>query len=121
MQTIVRLSGALLGIVFGFGLGLLILDRTGDLIASGNRPAFLVAIVVAPFSPATSDSLRDPLQALGGGPPVDRAGDFVLGVVAAHRSAMGALIGAPLSQLSARGPSCPSSFAGAGRDHGRGA
>jgi hypothetical protein len=47
MQNIVRLSGALLGIVLGFGLGLLILDRTDDLIDPANRPAFLVAIVVA--------------------------------------------------------------------------
>ncbi len=105
MQTIVRLSGALLGIIFGFGLGLLILDRTGDLIAPANRPAFLVAIVVAAllfgYLAIPYVTLYPTRWAVGRLSDAG-AGDFVLGVVGLLVGLlMGALIGIPLSQLSA--------------------
>jgi uncharacterized protein YacL len=103
MQTIVRLSGALLGIILGFGLGLLILDRTGDLIDPANRPAFLVAIVVAAL---LFGYLAMPYVTLY--PTrwaVDRlseaeAADFVLGVIGLLVGLlMGALIGIPLAAV----------------------
>jgi uncharacterized protein YacL len=103
MQTIVRLSGALLGIILGFGLGLLILDRTGDLIGSPNRPAFLVAIVVATllfgYLAIPYVTLYPTRWAVG---RLSEAGaaEFVLGVAGILIGLlMGALIGIPLSQL----------------------
>lgn len=47
MTKLIQLVGALLGTLLGFGLGLLILERAGDAISSPNRPAFLMAMVVA--------------------------------------------------------------------------
>jgi uncharacterized protein YacL len=47
MTKIIQLVGALLGTVLGFALGLLILARSGDAIGTPNRPAFLMAMVVA--------------------------------------------------------------------------
>src|SRR3990172_5459504 len=47
MTKIIQLVGSLLGTVFGFGLGLLILERASGSISQANKPAFLVAIVVA--------------------------------------------------------------------------
>jgi uncharacterized protein YacL len=47
MTKIIQLVGALLGTVAGFGFGLLILDRGDSLISPANRPAFLMAMVVA--------------------------------------------------------------------------
>jgi uncharacterized protein YacL len=103
MQTIVRLSGALLGIILGFGLGLLILDRTGDLIAPANRPAFLVAIVVAAllfgYLAIPYVTLYPTRWAVG---RLSEAGaaDFVLGVIGLLIGLlMGALIGIPLAAL----------------------
>jgi uncharacterized protein YacL len=103
MQTIVRLSGALLGIVLGFGLGLLILDRTGDLIDPANRPAFLVAMVVAAllfgYLAIPYVTLYPTRWAVG---RLSEAGaaEFVLGVAGLLIGLlMGALIGIPLSQL----------------------
>ena len=103
MQTIVRLSGALLGIVFGFGLGLLILDRTGDLIDPANRPAFLVAIVVAAllfgYLAIPYVTLYPTRWAVG---RLSEAGaaEFALGVAGILVGLlMGALVGIPLSQL----------------------
>ena len=103
MQTIVRLSGALLGIVFGFGLGLLILDRTGELIDPANRPAFLVAIVVAAllfgYLAIPYVTLYPTRWAVG---RLSEAGaaEFVLGVVGVLIGLlMGALIGIPLGGL----------------------
>jgi uncharacterized protein YacL len=103
MQTIVRLSGALLGIFLGFGLGLLIVDRTGDLIGSGNRPAFLVAIVVASllfgYLAIPYITLYPTRWAVGRLSDADAA-DFVLGVSGLLIGLlMGALIGIPLSAL----------------------
>lgn len=103
MQTIVRLAGALLGIILGFGLGLLILDRTGDLIGSPNRPAFLIALVVASllfgYLAIPYVTLYPTRWAVG---RLSEAGaaEFVLGVVGILIGLlMGALIGIPLSQL----------------------
>jgi uncharacterized protein YacL len=103
MQTIVRLSGALLGIILGFGLGLLILDRTGDFIDPGNRPAFLVAIVVAAllfgYLAIPYVTLYPTRWAVG---RLSEAGaaDFVLGVIGLLIGLlMGALIGIPLTAL----------------------
>ncbi|HEX6140313.1 MAG TPA: hypothetical protein VF013_07635, partial [Candidatus Limnocylindria bacterium] len=47
MTKIIQLVGALLGTFFGFGLGLLILERAGDVVSAPNRPAFLMAVVAA--------------------------------------------------------------------------
>ena len=47
MHKVIQLLGALLGALFEVALGLLILDRAPDMIAVPNRPAFLMAIVVA--------------------------------------------------------------------------
>ena len=47
MTKIIQLVGALLGTFFGFGLGLLILDRAPDVVSEPNRPAFLMAVVAA--------------------------------------------------------------------------
>jgi uncharacterized protein YacL len=103
MQTIVRLAGALLGIILGFGLGLLILDRTGDLIGSPNRPAFLIALVVASllfgYLAIPYVTLYPTRWAVG---RLSEAGaaEFVLGVVGILIGLlMGALIGIPLSQV----------------------
>ncbi len=103
MQTIVRLSGALLGIILGFGLGLLVLDRTGDLINPANRPAFLIACVVAallfgylaiPY--ATLYPTRWAVSRLSEA----GAAEFVLGVVGLLIGLlMGALIGIPLAAV----------------------
>ena len=47
MTRIIQLTGALLGTLIGFALGLALLQRAGDLILPANRPAFLTAFVVA--------------------------------------------------------------------------
>ncbi len=47
MTKVIQLVGALLGTLGGFGLGLLVLDRAGRGISDANRPAFLMAMVVA--------------------------------------------------------------------------
>lgn len=103
MQTIVRLSGAFLGIILGFGLGLVILDRAPDLIGGPNRPAFLVAVVVATllfgYLAIPYVTLYPTRWAVG---RLSEAGaaEFVLGVAGILIGLlMGALIGIPLSQL----------------------
>ena len=100
MTKIIQLVGALLGTVPGFGLGLLILSRSGSLIAVPNRPAFLMAMVAAtllfgylsiPY--VTVRPARwavDRLAAAG-------AGEFALGVGAIVVGLlMGVLVGLPL-------------------------
>ena len=47
MTRIIQLTGALLGTLFGFAIGLALLVRFPDLIQPANRPAFLTAFVVA--------------------------------------------------------------------------
>jgi len=103
MQTIVRLSGALLGIILGFGFGLVILDRAPDLIGGPNRPAFLVAVVVATllfcYLAIPYVTLYPTRWAVGRLSEAGAAG-FVLGVAGLLIGLlMGALIGIPLSQL----------------------
>jgi uncharacterized protein YacL len=44
---IIQITGALLGTLLGFALGLALLQRAGDLIEEANRPAFLTAFVAA--------------------------------------------------------------------------
>jgi len=103
MTKIIQLVGALLGTFFGFGLGLLILERAGDGISQANRPAFLVAIVVASllfgYLAIPYITVRPARWA------VDRlaqagAGDFALGVGSIVIGLlMGVLAGIPLSSI----------------------
>lgn len=103
MTRIIQLVGALLGTLLGFGLGLLILDRTGDVVSAPNRPAFLVAVVVAsllfgylaiPY--ITVKPTRWAVDRIGAA----GAGDFALGVAAIVVGLMmGLLLGVPLAAL----------------------
>jgi len=103
MTRIIQLVGALLGTFFGFGLGLLILERAGDVVSAPNRPAFLMAVVAAsllfgylaiPY--ITVYPMRwavDRLAAAG-------AAEYALGVAALVVGLlMGLLVGVPLSAL----------------------
>jgi uncharacterized protein YacL len=103
MHKIIQLLGALVGALFGIALGLLILDRAPDLIAVPNRPAFLMAIVVASL---LFGYLAVPyITVYPTRWAVDRlsranAGEFALGVVAIVIGLlMGLLVGVPLSNL----------------------
>jgi uncharacterized protein YacL len=103
MTRIVQLTGALLGTLFGFALGLALLQRSGDLIQPANRPAFLTAFVVAtllfgylaiPY--VTVYPARRAVEKLSEA----NAGEFALGVLAILVGLlMGVLVGVPLSQL----------------------
>ena len=103
MTKIVQLVGALLGTFFGFGLGLLILERASGSISQANKPAFLVAIVVASllfgYLAIPYITVRPARWA------VDRlaqagAGDFALGVGSIVIGLlMGVLAGIPLSSI----------------------
>ena len=93
----------MLGALFGIALGLLILDRAPDLIAVPNRPAFLMAMVVASL---LFGYLAIPyITVYPTRWAVDRlaqanAGEFALGVIAdRHRPADGRAGGLPLSNL----------------------
>jgi uncharacterized protein YacL len=103
MTRIIQLTGALLGTLIGFALGLALLQRAGGLVDPANRPAFLTAFVVAtllfgylaiPY--ITIYPVRravDKLSEAG-------AGEFALGVTAVVVGLlMGVLIGIPLAQL----------------------
>ncbi|HET7685623.1 MAG TPA: PIN domain-containing protein [Candidatus Limnocylindria bacterium] len=103
MTRIIQLVGALLGTLLGFGLGLLILDRTGDVVSAPNRPAFLMAVVAAsllfgylaiPY--ITVYPTRWAVDRIGAA----GAGDFALGVAAVVVGlVMGLLLGVPLAAL----------------------
>ncbi|HEY4767628.1 MAG TPA: TRAM domain-containing protein [Candidatus Limnocylindria bacterium] len=103
MTKIIQLVGSLLGTVFGFGLGLLILERASGSISQANKPAFLVAIVVASllfgYLAIPYITVRPARWA------VDRlaqagAGDFALGVGSIVIGLlMGVLAGIPLSSI----------------------
>ena len=103
MTTFVRIIGTLVGTVLGFAIGLLVLSRTGDAIAVANRPAFLVAIVVAAllfgYLAIPYLTLYPTRWAVGRLSDVG-AGEFALGVLGALVGLlMGLLIGVPLSAL----------------------
>jgi len=103
MTKIIQLVGALLGTLLGFALGLLILERAGGVISVPNRPAFLVAMVVASllfgYLAIPYVTVRPARWA------VDRlaqagAGEFGLGVAAIVIGLlMGVFAGLPLSSL----------------------
>ena len=103
MTRIIQLTGALLGTLIGFALGLALLQRAGDLIQPANRPAFLTAFVVAtllfgylaiPY--ITIYPVRRAVEKLseaGAGEFALGVGSIVVGLV------MGVLIGVPLAQV----------------------
>jgi uncharacterized protein YacL len=103
MTRIIQLTGAMLGTLVGFALGLALLQRAGDLVLPANRPAFLTAFVVAtllfgylaiPY--ITIYPVRRAVEKLAEA----GAGEFALGVAAILVGlVMGLLIGVPLAQL----------------------
>ena len=103
MHKIIQLLGALIGTLIGFVLGMLILQRAPGLIGDANRPAFLMAMVVAallfgylaiPY--ITVYPTRWAVDRLGQA----NAGEFALGVAAIVIGLlMGLLVGVPLSNL----------------------
>jgi uncharacterized protein YacL len=103
MNKIIQLVGALLGTFFGFGLGLLILNRAPDVVTEPNRPAFLMAVVAASL---LFGYLAIPyITVYPARWAVDRvaqagAAEFALGVSALVIGLlMGLLVGVPLSAL----------------------
>jgi uncharacterized protein YacL len=103
MTKIIQLVGALLGTLFGFGLGLLILERAGSVISVANRPAFLMALVAASL---LFGYLAIPyITVYPTRWAVDRianagAAEYALGVTAVVVGLlMGLLVGVPLSAL----------------------
>jgi uncharacterized protein YacL len=103
MTRIIQLTGALLGTLIGFALGLALLERSGMLIEPANRPAFLTAFVVAtllfgylaiPY--ITIYPARRAVERLSEA----GAGEFSLGVAAIVVGLlMGVLLGFPLAQV----------------------
>jgi uncharacterized protein YacL len=103
MTRIIQLTGALLGTLIGFALGLVLLERSGTLIEPANRPAFLTAFVVAtllfgylaiPY--ITVYPARRAVERLSEA----GAGEFSLGVAAIVVGlVMGLLLGVPLAQV----------------------
>jgi uncharacterized protein YacL len=103
MNKVIQLGGALLGTFFGFGLGLLILNRAPDVVSEPNRPAFLMAVVAASL---LFGYLSIPyITVYPARWAVDRlaeagAAEFALGVSAVVVGLlMGLLVGVPLSAL----------------------
>ena len=103
MTKIIQLVGALLGTFFGFGLGLLILERAGGVVSAPNRPAFLMAVVAAsllfgylaiPYVTVYPTRWAvDRIAAAG-------AAEYALGVAALIIGLlMGLLVGVPLAAL----------------------
>ena len=102
MNRVIQFTGALLGTLIGFALGLALLQRAGHLIEPANGPAFLTAFVVAsllfgylaiPY--ITIYPARRAVETL----TEAGAGEFALGVSAIVVGLlMGVLIGVPLSQ-----------------------
>ena len=109
MTRIIQITGALLGTLFGFALGLALLQRAGGLIAEPNRPAFLTAFVVAMFlfgylaiPYITIYPVRRAVEKLSEA----GAGEFALGVTAIVVGlVMGLLVGVPLAQVGGFGAS----------------
>lgn len=103
MTKLIQLLGALLGTLFGFGLGLLILERAPGAISAPNKPAFLMAMVAAsllfgylaiPYITVYPARWAvDRIAAAG-------AAEYALGVTAVVVGLlMGLLVGVPLSAL----------------------
>jgi uncharacterized protein YacL len=100
---IIQITGALLGTLLGFALGLALLQRAGDLIEEANRPAFLTAFVAAtllfgylaiPY--ITIYPARRAVEKLSEA----GAGEFALGVAAIITGlVMGLLLGVPLAAI----------------------
>jgi uncharacterized protein YacL len=105
MTRIIQLLGALFGTFIGFAFGLLILERSGDIVSAPNRPAFLMAVVAAsllfgylaiPY--VTVYPTRWAVDRLGAA----GAGDYAIGVAALVIGLlMGLLLGTPLASLGA--------------------
>ena len=103
MTRIIQFTGALLGTLIGFALGLALLQRAGEVIQPANRPAFLTAFVVAsllfgylaiPY--ITIYPVRRAVEKLSEA----GAGEFALGVAAIVVGlVIGVLIGVPLAGL----------------------
>jgi uncharacterized protein YacL len=103
MTRIIQFTGALLGTLIGFALGLALLQRAGSVIQPPNRPAFLTAFVVAtllfgylaiPY--ITIYPVRRAVEKLSEA----GAGEFALGVAAIVVGLiMGVLVGVPLAGL----------------------
>jgi uncharacterized protein YacL len=103
MTKIIQLVGALLGTFFGFGLGLLILERAGSVVSAPNRPAFLMAVVAAsllfgylaiPYITVYPTRWAvDRIAAAGAAEYTLGVGSLVIGLL------MGLLVGVPLSAL----------------------
>jgi len=103
MIKIIQLVGALLGTLFGFALGLLILNSAANPVSDPNRPAFLMAVVAAsllfgylaiPYITVYPTRWAVDRLAQAG------AAEFALGVGAIVVGLlMGLLVGVPLSAL----------------------
>jgi uncharacterized protein YacL len=103
MTKVIKLAGALLGTLFGFVLGLLVLSRAPTLVDVPNRPAFLMAMVAAsllfgylaiPYITVYPTRWAVDRLAQAG------AAEYALGVLAVVVGLlMGLLVGVPLSSL----------------------
>lgn len=103
MTRIIQFTGALLGTLIGFALGLALLQRAGGLIEDANRPAFLTAFVVATLLfgyLAIPYITIYPMRRAVGTLSEAGAGEFALGVGAIVVGLlMGVLIGVPIAQV----------------------
>lgn len=103
MTKLIQLLGALLGTLFGFGLGLLILERAPAAISAGNKPAFLMAMVAASLLfgyLAIPYITVYPARWAVGRIAAAGAAEYALGVAAVVVGLlMGLLVGVPLSAL----------------------
>jgi uncharacterized protein YacL len=103
MTKLLQLAGALLGTLFGFVLGLLILQRAPELVDQPNRSAFLIAMVVAALLfgyLATPYITVYPTRWAINRLAQANAAEFALGVAAVIVGLlMGLLVGVPLSAL----------------------
>jgi uncharacterized protein YacL len=103
MTKVIQLAGALFGTLFGFVLGLLILQRAPELVDQPNRSAFLIAMVVAALLfgyLATPYITIYPARWAMNRLAQANAAEYALGVVAVVVGLlMGLLVGVPLSAL----------------------
>ncbi len=105
MTKIIQLLGALIGTFIGFGFGLLILERSGDIVSPPNRPAFLMAVVAASLLfgyLAIPYVTVYPTRWAVGRLAEAGAADYAIGVAALVVGLlMGLLLGTPLAGLGA--------------------